>query len=184
MVSALLERIASGLAARGISYMVIGGQAVLLHGEARLTRDIDITLGVGPEGLSAILNLAQECGWQTEPEDPESFVERTMVLPCSDPVSGMRIDFIFSFSPYEQEAIAHAVPVRMGSADVRFASVEDLLIHKVVAGRPRDIEDARSVLLKHPAADRTYILRWLGELDAALDGDYTSRFRSIADSIG
>jgi len=29
--------------------MVIGGQAVLLYGEPRLTRDIDITLGIGVE---------------------------------------------------------------------------------------------------------------------------------------
>ena len=28
--------------------MVIGGQAVLVHGQPRLTQDIDITLGVEP----------------------------------------------------------------------------------------------------------------------------------------
>jgi len=31
--------------------MVIGGQAVFLYGEPRMTKDIDITLGMGIDGL-------------------------------------------------------------------------------------------------------------------------------------
>jgi hypothetical protein len=46
MFTQLLERIAHGLDERQIPYMVIGGQAVLIYGEPRLTRDIDITVGV------------------------------------------------------------------------------------------------------------------------------------------
>jgi hypothetical protein len=36
---------------------------------------------------------------------------------------------------------------------VRFASSEDLVIHKLVAGRPRDIEDVSGVLARKPALD-------------------------------
>jgi len=36
----LLGRIAAALKKTGIGYMVIGGQAVLLYGEPRLTKDI------------------------------------------------------------------------------------------------------------------------------------------------
>jgi hypothetical protein len=35
---------AAGLNEQNIPYMIIGGQAVLLYGKPRLTRDIDITL--------------------------------------------------------------------------------------------------------------------------------------------
>lgn len=51
---------------------------------------------------------------------------------------------------------------------MRFASVEDLLVQKLVAGRPRDLEDARGVLNRHPDADAGYVRRWLAEFDAAL----------------
>lgn len=34
--------------------MVIGGQAMLLYGEPRLTKEIDITLGVDLSGLSTV----------------------------------------------------------------------------------------------------------------------------------
>ena len=33
----------------------------------------------------------------------------------------------------------------------------------IIAGRPRDLEDVRSVLLKNPGADWSYIRHWLQE---------------------
>ncbi|ALA57272.1 hypothetical protein NITMOv2_0837 [Nitrospira moscoviensis] len=45
MFAELLERLAGALDQAHLPYMVIGGQAVLLNGDMRLTRDIDITLG-------------------------------------------------------------------------------------------------------------------------------------------
>ena len=45
-----------------IPYMVVGGQAVLLYGEPRLTRDIDITLGIGVEALSKIKKILRTMG--------------------------------------------------------------------------------------------------------------------------
>jgi hypothetical protein len=41
MFSELLKNIAVALDAGGFPYMVIGGQAVLVYGEPRLTKDID-----------------------------------------------------------------------------------------------------------------------------------------------
>ncbi len=40
--------------------MLIGGQAVLLHGEPRLTQDIDVTLGVGLDRLADLLSVTNE----------------------------------------------------------------------------------------------------------------------------
>ncbi len=43
MFEHLLAKIATALNKAEIPYMVIGGQAVLLYGEPRLTKGIDIT---------------------------------------------------------------------------------------------------------------------------------------------
>jgi len=43
----LITKIGDALNRKSIPYMIIGGQAVLIYGEPRLTRDIDITLGIG-----------------------------------------------------------------------------------------------------------------------------------------
>jgi hypothetical protein len=49
---------------------------------------------------------------------------------------------------------------------VRYASLEDLIIHKLVAGRPRDIEDVRSILVRNADYDREYVQRWLADFEA------------------
>ena len=81
MFKQLLERIALSLDEREIPYMVIGGQAVLLYGEPRLTRDVDITLGVGPDRLQDLLAIARASAWRVLVDNPEEFVERNLVLP-------------------------------------------------------------------------------------------------------
>jgi hypothetical protein len=46
MFQKLIVATAEELEKHKIPYMIIGGHAVILYGEPRLTRDIDITLGV------------------------------------------------------------------------------------------------------------------------------------------
>ena len=60
MFQRLLAKIARALSAANVPYMVIGGQAVLVYGEPRLTKDIDLTVGVGLESLTKIRNLLLE----------------------------------------------------------------------------------------------------------------------------
>ncbi|MGH9222268.1 MAG: nucleotidyl transferase AbiEii/AbiGii toxin family protein, partial [Acidimicrobiales bacterium] len=45
-LSRFLARLSQSLEAKDLPFMLIGGQAVLLHGQPRLTEDIDVTLGV------------------------------------------------------------------------------------------------------------------------------------------
>jgi predicted nucleotidyltransferase len=183
MFTQLLERIALGLEERQIPYMVIGGQAVLIYGEPRLTRDIDVTLGVGPERLKELLAFAKSAAWRVLVETPEEFVQRTMVLPLVEPESGIRIDLVFSHSVYEQQAMQRVQPVDIGKAAVRFASAEDVIVHKIVAGRPRDREDVRSILLKNSALDEEYVRYWLAEFDRSLGEDFTARFNDLVNSL-
>lgn len=144
-----------------------------------MTRDIHITLGIGPQGAEDVLNLAEELGLRTLVEDPKEFAERTFVLPCLEENSGIRIDFIFSQSSYEEQALRRVKAVRLEGIDVKFASLEDLIIHKIIAGRPHDIEDVEVVLAKNPDFEREYVLHWLREFDRALQGDLTDSFQKL-----
>jgi len=145
--------------------MIIGGQAVLLHGLPRMTKDIDITLGVDTQALDKVVTSIAATGLEIIPDHFRSFVEKTFVLPARHQESGIRVDFIFSFVPYERQAIDRAKPVLLAGEPVLFATAEDVIIHKCFAGRPRDLEDARSILIKNPDLDQAYVRRWLKELE-------------------
>lgn len=156
--------------------MVIGGQAVLIYGEPRLTKDIDITLGVGPDKLNQVKVVVKKLGLKILTNNIEDFVRQTMVLPVLDEKSDIRIDFIFSFTPYEQQAINRAKKINILNVLVNFASLEDLIIFKIIARRERDIEDVRLILLKNIKYDKHYIVKWLKEFDDALNENYLQIF--------
>jgi len=180
MFEKLLSKIGAGLANHGLPYMIIGGQAVLLYGEPRLTKDIDITLGVNIDSLEHLLRAVQALALKPLPEDRDSFVRQTMVLPTVDEATGIRVDFIFSYTPYETGAIKRAKKVKILDQEVNFAAPEDLVIHKIFAGRPRDLEDVRTVLLKNPTIDLSYIRKWLREFDnASYKKEFLKNFEQI-----
>jgi predicted nucleotidyltransferase len=164
MIAALIKRIAQCLDENKVPYMIIGGQAVLLYGTPRLTRDIDITLGVDTDQFLVIDKLCRDLDLRVLSDDPERFAVQTKVLPAEDPASRIRVDFIFSFTPYERQAIERANAVPMEGYPVKFASREDVIIHKMFAARAVDHEDVRNILAKsRQRIDLAYIKRWLSE---------------------
>jgi len=95
---------------------------------------------------------------------PISTSSPPFVLPARHPPTGLRVDFIFSTTPYERQAIARAVRVDVGGEPVPFASAEDLIIHKLFAARPRDLEDAVGVVRRGgDRLDWRYIDQWVAE---------------------
>lgn len=179
MLERLIEKLAIILEQYKIPYMIIGGQAVLLYGEPRLTKDIDITLGVGPEYLDKLLLISKELGLKVLVNNVQEFVNQTFVLPVLEVESGFRVDFIFSDSIYEKTALKRVSYVKIGKSTVRFTSVEDLIIHKIIAGRPRDIEDIKNVILINQQFDKDYVIKWLNNFDKELDKSYVTQFEEL-----
>lgn len=180
MFEEILSKIGASLKKHNIPYMIIGGQAVLLYGEPRLTRDIDLTLGVNTEYVDELLKVIRELSLKPIPENIKLFVQQTMVLPALEETTGIRVDFIFSFTTYEIEAIKKARKITIIGQEVCFASPEDVIVHKIFAGRPRDIEDVRSIILKNLDIDTQYIRRWLKEFDKSSDKkDFLKTFEEV-----
>lgn len=164
MLEKLLKGIARALRRHKIPYMIIGGQAVLLYGSIRLTRDVDITLGIDIQDYKRILTVAKDVGLKVLPKRIKDFLIDTHVLPMEHSFSGFRIDFIFSNTAYEQQAIKRAKKISIQNEIVRFATLEDLIIHKVFAGRAIDLEDVKTLLIQNKQKIKTsYIRFWLRE---------------------
>ena len=72
--------------------------------------------------------------------------------------------------------------VNLDNVIVRFAALEDLVIHKIIAKRARDIEDVRVILIKNSEYDRAYIEKWLEEFDKSLDENFGELFNNLVDN--
>lgn len=160
----LLAALARGLQQQGIPYVVIGGQAVVLHGEPRLTADIDITLGIDYDRLESVRDLCRALRLRELPSDVPAFVRDTRVLPALDPATGVRVDLIFSFTPFERSSIERAISVEVAGERVAFVTAEDLILYKLFAARERDLADARAIVARQPSLDLAHLRRWAREL--------------------
>lgn len=166
MIEELIQKIARYFDREEIPYMIIGGQAVLLYGTPRFTRDIDITLGLDTDQLNLIEKACGELGLKVLPDNPEDFTRDTMVLPAEEPILKIRVDFIFSFTQYEAQALGRVNKISINDCPVKFASCEDVIIHKMIASRAIDTEDIKNILLKHRTSiDLEYIREWLSEFN-------------------
>jgi len=59
--------------------------------------------------------------------------------------------------------------------------MEYLIVHKMIAGRPRDLEDVKSVLVKNAGVDLAYIRHWLGQFAASSGEPFVTRFNQIVE---
>ncbi len=145
MLEKTLVKITGRLDAGGIPYMVLSGYAIVIHGFSRLTQDLDISLGVDTGRLDDVLNATQS-EFQPLSKDPRGFARDTNVLLLQDIETGVRVDLIFTSIDFERKAIDNADKVELHDGTIKVASLEDLIIYKMLAGRARDIEDVRMIL--------------------------------------
>jgi hypothetical protein len=166
-----------------VPYMVFGGQAVLIYGRPRLTEDIDITLGLEPHQAKPVLQIIEQLGLKIRVDNAEDFLAQTFVLPVFDPLSRFYVDFVFSLTPFERQAIGRSRIVKIDGVPVRYISLEDLIVTKIIAGRPRDLEDVKGVILKNPEYDRDFVTKCLQIFDQDLDCNFNAVFDDILRQI-
>ena len=165
MITAGLKAIAKCLDAAGIPYMDMGGQAVLLYGEARFTRDIDITVALTPDEADNLLLSLKSCGFSPTPKDVAGFIAKTWVLPVEQVDMGVMVDIVFSILPFERDAIENARIVEVEDVPIRFIPLEELVVQKLLAGRPRDIEDVEGIVeIQGTAIDKNKVFDMLDGL--------------------
>lgn len=57
------------------------------------------------------------------------------------------------------------------------------MFKELIAGRPRDMEDVSTILLKNPEYDYQYISRWLRKFDDSLGENFLETFKKLSDEI-
>ena len=162
-------------------WLVFGAQAVVAYGVPRLSADVDITLALTPDDPEGFAREMQASGFALRVTDPD-FVRRTRVMPFVHIPTGMPLDVVLAASGLEDEFLDRAVATEIGPAQVPLIEVGDLIITKVLAGRPKDVDDARALWRLHrERMDAARIRRTLRLLEEALSqSDLLPTFDGIA----
>lgn len=132
---------------RGWRFCFIGGIAVQHWGEARLTRDADLTVftGIGDEADYADGLLSR---FRSRVPDGREFAlrHRVLLLYASN---GIPLDVSFGALDFEERAVAMATYEEIvAGVDLRLCPPGALLVFKAFAGRPQDWLDIEGIAAK------------------------------------
>lgn len=164
----LLSDLASALKAVAAQWYVFGAQAALVWGRPRLTTDVDVTVKCSIPTDDLVRTLGRH-GFSLRLDATDGFIRSTRVVPLEHPASGLALDVVLAGPGLEDLFIERAVAVDVAGTAVPFISPEDLIVTKLLAGREKDIEDVRGVLLERgPTLDVTQIRTTLRMLEDAL----------------
>ncbi len=164
---------------RGISCALIGGLAVSLRGQPRMTLDVDLVIHAE---IADVLRLVADLSQTTfSPlfSGVEEVVAKAFILPLRHRTTGIRVDLAIGMSGFERHAIERATRMPIGSGTIPVVTVEDLLVMKALAGRPQDEEDIRGIVAVHgESIDWKRCLETAGELGLAIDIDIAGKLKA------
>ncbi len=145
---ALLKR----LVAHGVDFVVIGGIAMVGHGSARTTNDLDICYAVDPANLEALGAALVELGATLRGvADDAPFVpdartlRQTSILTLSSPDGNIDLLVGPAGSPAYDALRARAERVTLDGIGVLIASLDDLEAMKRTANRAKDRIDLEEI---------------------------------------
>jgi len=154
----LIADVIQGLNSDEISYVVVGGVAVVLHGRNRLTMDLDIVISLDQANVRKTVDLLTRLGLKPRiPVNPLDFADAEIrrqwvqdrgmtVFSFVDPAEAAAGVDIFAAYPLDYAGLfARAVIANLGPTPVRVCSIEDLIAMKRVANRRHDLDDIQDL---------------------------------------
>lgn len=145
-----------------IPYLLIGGLAVGIVGEARATHDIDLIIAVPLTDVDSIAKRARAAGFSIA---NASLEEARMTGALRLIWGGLHVDVIFTSTEFEQSAFSRKQRVQLAGCSIDVPTPEDLILLKLVPGRRKDFFDIESILLRHHGKlDLKYLEHWAQRL--------------------
>lgn len=145
---------------RDVRYLVVGGLAVMVVGEPRMTADADAVVFISTVEAESLIRQAAESGFDVRENVERQRLASTGTIRLRR--GRFQLDLITASLPFEEAAFRRASIHELFGRRLRFPSAEDLILFKVLAGRAKDILDAQGVARRHhERLDLTYLERTL-----------------------
>jgi len=153
-----------------LSYAVMGGLAVRVHGIPRPTFDVDFELSVNSEALHAFFSSAAELGYTiAEPfrngwRDEVGGMPLVKMKTYLDVGHSVDVDIFIDETAFQHSVMDRRQQLTIEGRKVQFISAEDLILLKLLANRPRDLGDVADVLFVQGQLDEPYLAHWAEQL--------------------
>ena len=150
----MFEALLAYLEERGVRFVVVGGIAVVIHGFARLTADIDLVIDLETANVLRCVDALTARGLRPMlPVPATDFADEAIrndwmehrnlqVFTMRDPHNPMLTVDLFAKPPLPfHELWTDAETLPLGGRPIRIAPLHHLITMKRAAGRPQDLLD-------------------------------------------
>jgi hypothetical protein len=141
--------------------------------EPRFTADVDLTAASTPDEMARLRRGLIGAGFRVAREHGAALASGPDFVRFVAPDGALLLEVQAAKTPLQRELVQRAV---VASSGLRVATVEDLLVLKLIADRPKDQGDLHG-LAQLPGVDWSYVERWAREWDVA---DRVGRLRKRA----
>jgi hypothetical protein len=163
-IAIVLERIVGCFRRERTPHVLIGAWALAVWGRPRATNDLDFLVLVNEDNVDRLRSRLIQAGLELD----ETWQEWNPML------RGFQLRFQFQEStvdimrprdPHDQHVFQRRRKKRMDGRYYWVVSAEDFILQKLKVGRPRDFEDAVSVIARdRQRLDQAYLERWARKL--------------------
>ena len=169
----LLARFDRLMRRHNVPYMLIGGLAVGAWTEPRGTKDCDFALKL-PRNVEPLAEALADDGFAVDQRQLELVKEGGHIRLAHNKQEHppMIVDLLCVGSPFEEEALDRAHTIALFDTSLSIATPDDLVVYKLIAGRPQDFADIDR-LIRFGAAPqdlqrlRKWAVHW--EVEGALE---------------
>jgi predicted nucleotidyltransferase len=144
-----LREIAGIFESLSARYAVMGGIAVRIHGIPRPTHDVDFTVALARQQLNDFFTRAMDAGYTVAEPYLRDWVDQVAGMPLVKlrmylEDHGIDVDIFLAESDFQQNLLARRQSEDLDGDRIWFVSPEDLILLKLIAGRPRDWSTCRT----------------------------------------
>jgi hypothetical protein len=173
-IAAVLERIVAIFRRAQVPYVLIGAWALTAWGRPRATNDVDFLVLVDEGDLPRLGELLVQ-GEFTLDESWQEWNPLLRGVQLRLQHRGLTIDILRSRGPHDQQIFQRKRKKRMDGHYYWVVSVEDFLLQKLQVGRPRDFEDAVSIVERFRSKlDHEYLTHWARQLGVTEELSYVT----------
>jgi len=135
-----IEDLLKSLNAHKVEFVIIGATAFPIHGYARATLDIDLFIRPEPQNAGRVLDALRDFGYDTTEITLEDLLTKKVLIrqylvetDIHPFAAGVTFDQVWK----------KRISGTFGKEKVYYASLDDIIIMKESAGRPKDLEDLK-----------------------------------------
>ena len=165
----VFKKITSFLNKERYNYLLIGGMAIGVLGDPRMTQDIDFCLFVSKPQIKDLLRKAKDEGFSFQEKEVLLRIKETGTFKINR--GSYHIDFLIASTDFEKTALKRRQKLKVYGIGAYFPTAEDMILFKIVPARHIDMADIEGIVgRKGVNLDRKYLLDWARRLsDEAQD---------------